>query len=79
MKEDKNREIGKLVKEMTEGLTAELKAQMIHIDLSPEIPDAKIKQAILSISRQGMEKLFQRFGQQSVMSFIRDFSEGRRW
>lgn len=78
-KAEDERELGQIVKDMTEGITAELKTLIPHIDLSPKIPDAKIKEAILSISRPGMEKLFQRFGQQTVMSFIKDFSEGRRW
>jgi len=77
--EEQGREVGKIVKEMTEGITEELKTMLPHINLAPEIPDAEIKQAILSVSRQGMEQLFRQYGQQKVLDFIRDFSQGKRW
>lgn len=78
-KAEDEREIGQFLKEMTDGVTEELKTLIPHIDLSPKIPDAKIKKAILTISEPGMQKLFQRFGQHTVLSFIKDFSEGRKW
>lgn len=73
------REIGKFVKEMTGGVTSELTGMLPHIDLSVERPDSEIKEAILTVSKTGMGKLFQQFGRERVMSYIRDFSTGRRF
>ena len=78
-KQDTDRELSLLVKELVEGTTEELKTMIPSIDLSPEIPDAKIKDAILRISPVGMEKLFAKFGQQNVLNYISEFSQGKRW
>ena len=78
LKEDE-REIGKMVKEGVEGVTSELIGMLPHIDLSKEIPDAKIKEAILTVSPTGMQKLFTQFGQQRVMDYIGQFTQGRRF
>lgn len=76
-KEDK--ELGKMVKELVNETTQELKNTLPHVDLSPEISDAKVKQAILDITPEGMNKLYAKYGQEAVMSFITAFSRRRRW
>lgn len=76
---DTDRELSLMVKEMVDGTTDELKSNIPTIDLSPEIPDARVKQAILEVSPAGMEKLFGRFGREQVMNFIGEFSEGRKF
>ena len=78
-KKDNDRELSLMLKESAEGTTEELKELLPSIDLSPEISDAKVKQAILGISPMGMQKLYSQFGQAQVMKFISDFSEGRRF
>lgn len=75
----RDKEISTMIKGMAEGITQELKLAIPHIDLARQIPDATIKEAILKISSGGMEKLFQRYGREVVLDFIRDFSQGRRW
>ncbi len=78
-KKEDDRELSLMVKELADGTSEELKELMPSVDLSPEIPDAKVKQAILQISPMGMQKLYSQFGQAQVMKFISDFSEGRRF
>lgn len=77
--EENEREIGAMVKDMMEGVTGELTGMLPHIDLSKKIPDATIKTAILNVSPTGMQKLFSQFGQQRVMDYIGQFTEGRRF
>ena len=76
---EQEREIGKMVKDMTDGITEELKMMLPHIDLSPEIPDDKIKKAILDVTPVGMDKLIRQFGRQRVMSFISEFTQGKEF
>ena len=76
---DDEREIGLMVKDMMEGVTSELTGMLPHIDLSKKIPDATIKKAILEIGDTGYAKLFGQFGQQRVMDYIAQFTEGRRF
>ena len=77
--EENEREIGTMVKEMMEGGTSELTGMLPHIDLSKKIPDAEIKKAILNVSPDGMNKLFSQFGQQRVMDYFGQFTQGRRF
>lgn len=79
MAKEDEREIGTMVKEMMEGVTSELTGMLPHIDLSKEIPEADIKKAILAVSPEGMNKLFSQFGQQRVMDYIAQFTQGRRF
>lgn len=78
-KETNDHELSLMVKELIDGTTLELKDMIPTIDLSPEIPDAQIKQAVLDISPPGMRKLFAQFGRDKVLSFISEFSEGRKF
>ena len=78
-KTENDRELSRMVKVLVEGTTSELKDLIPKIDLSADIPDSKIKKAILDVSPQGMEKLFAQFGREQVMGFISEFSKGRRF
>ena len=72
-------ELSQMVKEMNEGTKEELKELLPSFDLKPEISDRKLKQAILDLKPDGMQKLFQTFGQAKVTEFITDFSRGKKW
>ena len=72
-------ELGQLVKNMLDGTREELKDMIPQIDLKPEISDKKVKQAILDLTTEGMNKLLQQYGQAEVLDFIKTFSQGRRW
>jgi len=56
-----------------------LTGMLPHIDLSKKIPDATIKKAILEIGDTGYAKLFGQFGQQRLMAYIGQFTQGRRF
>ena len=72
-------ELSQMVKDMLDGTKEELKALIPSFDLSPEIDDRKVKQAILDLTPEGMKKLFKQFDQTEVTKFITEFSRGRRW
>ncbi len=60
--------------------TAEALADRLpDFDMLKPIPEAKIKQAILDLTPDGLKKLYQKFGQQEVTEYLNEFSQGRRW
>lgn len=72
-------ELSQMVRDSMSGIKDELKAMLPSFDLSPDIPDNKIKQAILDLSPEGMQTLFNQFGQAEVIKFINDFSRRRKF
>ena len=72
-------ELSLMVKDMLNGTKDEIKELLPSFDLKPDISDSKIKQAILDLTPDGMQKMFQQYGQTEVLDFISKFSQGRKW
>jgi len=72
-------ELSQILKSRIDDTADELQNLLPDFDMFPKQDDAAVKQAILNLSEAGLSKLYQRFGQQEVMTFMQDFSKGRRW
>lgn len=72
-------ELSKMIAESMNDIKEELKVQLPQIDLSPDIDDQRVKQAILDMSSTGWQKLFARFGQAEVIKYVNEFSQRRKF
>jgi hypothetical protein len=59
------------IKEVVSGLSA--------FDVQPKLDDKKIKDAILNLTPEGLNKLFTQYGIKDVTSFLNEFRQGKRW
>ena len=71
-----NYEVAQLIKEDIDGVVGELKVLLEPPMLPPEYSDAEVKQAIIELTPEAHQRLFQRFGQE-FLEFVSSFSEGR--
>ena len=72
-------EVSQIVKNNIDNVSEELQKLLPDFDMMPKQNDAEVKQAIMSISPQGLERLYQKFGRQQVTDCLSDFSRNRRW
>ena len=72
-------EVSQIVKNNIDNVSEELQKLLPDFDMMPKQNDIEIKQAIMSISPQGLERLYQQYGRQQVTEFMSEFSRNRRW
>lgn len=74
-----NRELSEMVADLSEGITSQLKELLPNIDLRPVLSSRKIKQALLDITPEEMQRLYGEFGIAEVSQWVSEFMEGREW
>jgi len=72
-------EVSQMVKNNIDSVSEELQKLLPDFDMMPKQNDAEVKQALMSVSPQGLDKLYQQFGRQQVTEFMSNFSRNRRW
>ncbi len=75
----KEDELSQILKKRIEDTANELQSLLPDFDMLPKQDDTAVKQAMLDLSPQGLQKLYQQYGQQEVMEFMQEFSRNRRW
>jgi len=78
--EKKNQaELSQILKSRIDDTASELENLLPDFDMMPKQDDAAVKQAILNLTPDGLNKLYQQYGQQGVTDFLNEFSAHRRW
>ena len=77
MKQDN--ELSQMLRKTMDDTADELQKILPEFDMLPKQDDAAVKQALINLSPQGQQQLYQQFGQQEVMEFQQEFSRNRRW
>lgn len=74
-----DRELSEALRLNIEGVIREMQTLIPQIDFSEPIAPTKVKLALLDITPEGLQTLYAEFGEQVVLDFINEFSEGREW
>ena len=76
---DNGLEIGLMLRDIIDGTAEELEKLIPDIKVTKPKTDAEIAEALRKMSPAGWQSLFETEGEENVLEFIHNFSQGRKW